>query len=1197
MPPAILPTSEAHRRREGEELSHRPGARRRRDRSGGGKERIVSAKLSEGGGHALAASLVEQAQRQLADSHQDDADSLGLEWRGEEASFVSYRPDGEARHDERVFSVSDVTSSRLILRAFAQAAHHRNAAAGDDAIMVDMRRIKLQPQPTDKHAADRGTSAGAASKGPAHHDGGEADVGGVGGDDDMDWADDVSSRDGQPSRKAGKGKTVIRKSAEHQSAVQGVQWCERGQYCQARWYSKNDGKRENKYFYVKEHGFYKAKALAEQHRLEMERIGLASVRKRCEHQSGVRGVSYNKGGNSWLASWQVGGRKKTKSFSVAELGYEEAKQAAIAHRQKMEQRRHTSEGGATSDEGRSCSPPNDDGAIHSARRHGPPSSRPGVGVMEGGDLAAALVEVLSSDGSCGLCWQDGGFRVRLPSPEGEDGEDRILDVPVVDLSSRSAVIAAFRRAVEELNRLSTVSEGEAAAPLDISWLDDISPHGCNRPQTRHRSSRARPKPMPPPSLSECPSGHPLDNNDLMPPHIQPRRRHRGRSSSRVSERLITDSSSSENELLINRPAAKRHREDAVIDHSPPRKHRRRHAALASSSPSVAEWRPSPNSDKAAKAKGEAKGEAVIRKPAEHQSDVPGVCWSEKYQYWVATWYDKGDGKQKKKYFYVKHHGFDKAKALAEQHRLEMERTGRAAVRGRPQAPQLRDGGVGGGVPLHPTARRDTNRPRPRRDDRFDRHPSPDIEAPSWLREGPPATPPTHHTASRGPRVSPVQQGHLILHFYQQLEALGRAHPDTPLCLRFRSGSALTQLAVEVVLPGTPVQSVPLSAATREAMGAAVDAAWACRQREMDMDGTEDQQPMTHAQRMILCRLYGQVGHNCGAMLAAVPSLSFASVDSFVRRELPAMVGRRDGEDIKEAASRFIKQLQKTNQQNTRLAAMAAATPHKRAVMEQKPCEHQSGVRGVNFDERRKRWVAKWQVGGKTKSKYFSVKELAYEPAKQAAIAHRRAMEERHSTLFGSDRQEGGQCDKSVNRTSSLKHLSRDPSASSSPSAVERRQRPKGGKTAEATKGKTAAIRRRAEHQSKVVGVSWDGKFRAWTASWYPKDGTRQRKKQFTVGEHGFVKAKALAEQHRLEMESTGQAVDRRVKRQKGHRLASAMSERLEAVDAEQLPGGNEPLDIDVTPQPMSRDLADVVPQTQSPLPANGPHTPDVTPDA
>ncbi|CEM37885.1 unnamed protein product [Vitrella brassicaformis CCMP3155] len=172
------------------------------------------------------------------------ADSLGLEWRGEEASLVAYRPDGEARHDERVFSVSDITSSRLILRAFAQAAHHRNATAGDGATMVDVRRIKLQAQPTDKHAVDKGTSAGTGSKGPAHHDGGGADVCGVGGDDDMDWADDVFSRDGQPRRKAGKGKTVSRKPAEHQSAVQGVHWCERDQAWQAKWRSTRDGKQE-----------------------------------------------------------------------------------------------------------------------------------------------------------------------------------------------------------------------------------------------------------------------------------------------------------------------------------------------------------------------------------------------------------------------------------------------------------------------------------------------------------------------------------------------------------------------------------------------------------------------------------------------------------------------------------------------------------------------------------------------------------------------------------------------------------------------------------------------------------------------------------------------------------------------------------------------------------------------------------------
>ncbi|CEL98396.1 unnamed protein product [Vitrella brassicaformis CCMP3155] len=418
-----------------------------------------------------------------------------------------------------------------------------------------------------------------------------------------------------------------------------------------------------------------------------------------------------------------------------------------------------------------------------------------------------------------------------------------------------------------------------------------------------------------------------------------------------------------------------------------------HSWPSSSSPSTVERRQRRKAGNAAEA---TKGKtAAIRKGAEHQSTVVGVSWDARARAWRSTWYAKDDTTQKKKLFTVREHGFDKAKALAEQHRREMERTGQATVRERlehqsgvkgvsyhkkvnawqadwqvgdsrryksfsvkqlgfeeakdaaiahrqkmerlhtseggakrhgdpadwrsaddgddpplpakqRQTPQLRDGGVGGGVPLHPSACRDTHRPRPRRDDRFECNPSPgDIEAPSWLREGPPGGLREHRTATR---VSPVQRGHLIRHFYQQLEALGRAHPDTPLCLRFRSGSALTQLAVEVVLPGTPVQSVPLSAATREAMGAAIDAAWACRQQEMDIDGIDDQQPMTHAQRMALCRLYSQVGHNIGAMLAAAPALSFASIDSFVRHELPAMVGQRDGEDIKEAAKRFVRDL-------------------------------------------------------------------------------------------------------------------------------------------------------------------------------------------------------------------------------------------------------------------------------------------------
>ncbi|CEM34879.1 unnamed protein product [Vitrella brassicaformis CCMP3155] len=51
---------------------------------------------------------------------------------------------------------------------------------------------------------------------------------------------------------------------------------------------------------------------------------------------------------------------------------------------------------------------------------------------------------------------------------------------------------------------------------------------------------------------------------------------------------------------------------------------------------------------------------------------------------------EADGKLKHKYFLVKEHG-DEAKVLAEQHRAEMERTGRASVR----APAGRQSGVRG----------------------------------------------------------------------------------------------------------------------------------------------------------------------------------------------------------------------------------------------------------------------------------------------------------------------------------------------------------------------------------------------------------------------------------------------------------------------------------------------------------------------
>ncbi|CEM21230.1 unnamed protein product [Vitrella brassicaformis CCMP3155] len=134
--------------------------------------------------------------------------------------------------------------------------------------------------------------------------------------------------------------TVITKS-DHQSDVARVRWHEDKQAWRASWYEKGDPKKKEKDFCVKDHGFDRAKALAEEHRRELERTGRVVVRKRSEHQSGVKGVSYHKGKNSWVANWYEGGKQKLKPFSVRQLGMEGAKKAAIAHRREMERQHYT----------------------------------------------------------------------------------------------------------------------------------------------------------------------------------------------------------------------------------------------------------------------------------------------------------------------------------------------------------------------------------------------------------------------------------------------------------------------------------------------------------------------------------------------------------------------------------------------------------------------------------------------------------------------------------------------------------------------------------------------------------------------------------------------------------------------------------------------------------------------------------------
>ncbi|CEM21216.1 unnamed protein product [Vitrella brassicaformis CCMP3155] len=140
-----------------------------------------------------------------------------------------------------------------------------------------------------------------------------------------------SHHEGRPMGQT--NKTVLtRRVPTLTSDVPGVCWLTSSRSWVASWVEKVDKRWKHKFFSASNHGFDKAKALAEKHRRKMERIGRAGVKQRSE--SGVRGVSFNK--NAWVASWYDGGKQKKKHFSVRQLGYEGAKKAAIAHRREMQ---------------------------------------------------------------------------------------------------------------------------------------------------------------------------------------------------------------------------------------------------------------------------------------------------------------------------------------------------------------------------------------------------------------------------------------------------------------------------------------------------------------------------------------------------------------------------------------------------------------------------------------------------------------------------------------------------------------------------------------------------------------------------------------------------------------------------------------------------------------------------------------------
>ncbi|CEM11172.1 unnamed protein product [Vitrella brassicaformis CCMP3155] len=155
----------------------------------------------------------------------------------------------------------------------------------------------------------------------------------------------IVKKEGDPKNKRPVPKKAAAEGRPHQqqlevptSKVNGVYWRGDVQAWVASWYEREGHKQLRKFkrFNVKEHGFPKAKALAEEHRRRMDRIAQTGVAKHSEHKSGVRGVHFNQKDNSWVATLEKGRMKKTKAFPVLQFCYEGAKQAAIAHRQAME---------------------------------------------------------------------------------------------------------------------------------------------------------------------------------------------------------------------------------------------------------------------------------------------------------------------------------------------------------------------------------------------------------------------------------------------------------------------------------------------------------------------------------------------------------------------------------------------------------------------------------------------------------------------------------------------------------------------------------------------------------------------------------------------------------------------------------------------------------------------------------------------
>ncbi|CEM35342.1 unnamed protein product [Vitrella brassicaformis CCMP3155] len=861
----------------------------------GGKRSREKTRLSGLTDEALARALLERlTQEQPSDFSTYGRGGRGIFWNRSNRAFQTYLCDHRTDVRIKSFKPTDMASPEDIIKTFERAVHRRNALhrslLGDQATTLDISWLRQAgPSARDESFDD------SPPRKHRHRD-----------------AEASSGPSAPPYGRSARPHGLPHSPAAHQSDVVGVCWYEQDQAWMAHWSEKGGGQK-SKYFYISEHGFNKAKALAEHHRREMERTGRAGQKVRSQHQSGVRGVTFNQGNNMWLARWQQGGQRKARRFSVAQLGYNGAMQAAI---QALERGRRASAAGAddadgsdghglSSDEDRfdGASPAHRDergldGNYWSSHRNAPqrrPARVPARGVRGRGMPQVALQSAHAfarsllqrarqeredgfrkyGSGGLGLTWYCGAFAAYFSNTAQQEL------FKIADLSSRGAIIDAFRRAVTHRNRLHRDKLGDRATVVKLDWLHQLQGEeetmGDDPPLATPRLKRHK-------RLTPSPEGRQMDTSDdddddrVLPPMT--RRGRRGSGGGPVGGRDVVDLSGLEGKRLAL-ALLQRIREQQLggvrtcgsgglgITWN---KASRSFCTYYSSQATTSGRRFIVSDINSRCEVFEALHQAI-----QHRNAFFGSQLGDRAVMIDASW----------------------LKRIQEE---EEEAEGDDAMHEPPRDDHQDSSSSSSSSEdnMRPTPKRlKSDKRRPEK-----QQPSPPPKAANEVVQQPPLT---------GPPLTPAQLTELHRIFHNKLERFADSKHSRALCLRLRreqAGQGLMRVAIELVIPGTAaVETFPLSAPTEQAMEAAIDAAWARRREREDMeDGDDQEQEWTQADRLAFCRLFATVGNDAGEILAAFPNRSITAIKTFLRKEVPVIVGRGDDEGTLEAAKRFVARL-------------------------------------------------------------------------------------------------------------------------------------------------------------------------------------------------------------------------------------------------------------------------------------------------